>query len=190
MHSAMNLYSRDGMLMYDRRIYFLRSDEEGGADGGALYTIDLRCNNLDPVPGVRAYDFTGTGATLYYTQAGTWDLYRFDIPSASSTLLLRADGKAVTSLSLADGTLYFSLDGDIMKLDLETLEAAPVGAARGSSLNVVGNWVYYSNLDDREKLYPRHDGRRVQRAALRRGKHLLHQHRRRMDLLHPVRGRG
>ncbi len=154
MKSNMNLYGNNAMHIYDDRIYFLKNLP--GADGQPadnLYLVDFRCNNLENVPGVSAYAFVGADKYLYYVEAGTWNIVKFDLVEKTGAVVLQSGGQEIANLNLAADTLYFTLGGQLSKANADGTGLTAIGTAQASSLNVVGDWIYYSNTQDKEKLY-------------------------------------
>jgi len=150
----MDLYSDSAMLIYDDRIYFLKSVfDANGEPADNLYLIDFRCNNLENVPGVSAYAFVGAGRTLYYIEAGTYDIVKYDLADQTGAAILQAGGSKITCLTLADDMLYFCKDGQLMSMTADGANAAAIGSVQAGSVNVIGGWIYYTNLNDSEKIY-------------------------------------
>ena len=112
MKNNMDLYSSDGIHIYGDKAYFLKSPTDAsGAPVDNLYDINFLCNNLEPVPGVRALDIVGDGQFLYYTEAGTNKIVRFDLETGTGAAIYQ--GGTIQSPNLAGDTLYFSDSGQM-----------------------------------------------------------------------------
>jgi hypothetical protein len=150
----MDLYSDNAMLIYDDRIYFLKS--VFGADGEPadnLYLVDFRCNNLENVPGVSAYAFVGADRTIYYTEAGTYNVVKYDLVDKVGAAILQAGGSKITNLTLADNLLYFCKDSQLMSMTTDGANVTAISDVQAGSINVIGDWIYYTNLSDGERIY-------------------------------------
>ena len=152
MKNNMDLYSADGMHVYGEKAYFLKSPFDAeGAPRDNLFDIKFSCNNLEAVPGVRADSFLGDGQFLYYAETGTGRIVKFDLETGTGEQVYQ--GASIRSMNLAGDRLYFSDNGQILTVKTDGTELSAVGTAMGNSLNVIGDWIFYSNLSDHEKIY-------------------------------------
>lgn len=137
----------------------------GARDGRWIYF-----NRFDDQPGFYKINIDGTGMTLIHEETpfdlkiqGDWIYYRLFNPGiieekfykirkdGSEKTELPIDSKAKKYIVTPDG-IYYSLD-KIYKTDLNGQNQRIISQYPASRMRLDGNWIYYTNSKDQDKLY-------------------------------------
>ncbi len=141
----------EDLYQYGAWIYFAARDADQ-----VLYRIKINGESLTQVNSDQSMRPNVHNGILYFinwTDNGT--LYSVNPENANETYKQVLD-KRVGHLNINDGYLYYtdwSLGGKPHRMNLDTFEVTKLGDDRANYLVVAGDWLYYLNSDDANRIY-------------------------------------
>lgn len=141
----------ENLCQYGAWIYFTARDMSS-----ELYRVKINGEGLDQVNSDESMTPNVYNGILYFINwSDNGTLYSVDPDNALASYIQVYD-KHVANINICDGMLYFSdwsVGGKPHRMDLETGDIIKLSDDRASHLAVYGDWLYYRNSNDANRVY-------------------------------------
>jgi hypothetical protein len=153
--NGQKVYAKSGIQVVkvvSDMVYFLSNSRNGNGEYvDNLWGMNMNGAFLHNVQGVKAGSFVSDGQYIYYTDVDRKAIMRFN--PADDTKISLLINSVANKLNLGGDMLYFIRDGELMKMSIYGIGLSQIGDVRSGDMNVIGDWIYYSNAEDNYKLY-------------------------------------